>query len=444
MGDLKAQFEAFQRAIRESEDNVIRQVKAQKAEIEKNGETSAETARALKAAEDRLRSERESASADLEKKMVAFGDSVKAAEERLEELEKKGQRPGWDGPGGDAEMPGAQFTGSDFYKNRNPNEPIVSGVEIKGFREHAQRVAALGPAAAKATFDSTATERFVQPQRIQMLEPTLRTLRIRDLFPSFTTTSDAIEYVEEIGFGASGSTSPGDIAGAAAFVGEGEASPEAELQFALRTIAIREISHMLPVTKRILNDATQIEAYINGRLSYGVSHKEDNQLLYADGTGNSFLGVLTNPDRSTYAWSDGVVGDTKIDAIRRAIALAHQDEYMPTGIVLNPADWADIELQKGDDKHYIWMSVGDGAQKRMFQLPVVVTNAIAAGQSCVGSFGIGAAIWDREGVTISTSTQNRDWWEKGIVGLMASERLGLAVYRPSAFVDVAFDEAPTA
>ena len=152
---------------------------------------------------------------------------------------------------------------------------------------------------------------------------------------------------------------------------------------------------------------------------------------------------MTHGSRQTYAWSSGTVGDTKIDALRRAATKAHIREYMPTGAVLNPSDWEDIELAKGTDNHYIWFNVSSGTEERLFRLPVVVTNAINAGDGLVGSFAIGATIWDREQANVRISEHHEDFFTKRLVAILGEERLALTIYRPDAFVDVDFDAAPS-
>jgi HK97 family phage major capsid protein len=67
---------------------------------------------------------------------------------------------------------------------------------------------------------------------------------------------------------------------------------------------------------------------------------------------------------------------------------------------------------------------------------VVVTNAISVGTALTGSFSEGAALYRRSGVTVEATNSHSTWFADNITAIRAEERLGLAVYRPSAFVAV--------
>ncbi len=60
--------------------------------------------------------------------------------------------------------------------------------------------------------------------------------------------------------------------------------------------------------------------------------------------------------------------------------------------------------------------------------------AINQGKFLIGSFGLGARLYDREQVSVQVSTENRDNFERGVVTMRGSERIGLEVPRPESFV----------
>lgn len=269
----------------------------------------------------------------------------------------------------------------------------------------------------------------------------------------YITVVDADEFTFSVD---SGATSPatGTIvwkklnnqAGAAAAVAEGDSKPEAMLVHNLRTAAAKKIAHWMAASDEVLNDEAQMRAQIEDHLLAGVEFAEEVALLYGSGTGANLQGLMTHPRVQTYTWSTGStdpVPDTKIDAIRKAMTKAQVREYVPTGLVVNPNDWQDVELAKGSDGHYIWLSIPSGAGQRFFALPVVVTNAINSGEALVGAFAGGAQLWDREEANISIAEQHDDYWAKNLVGIRAEERVIFPIYRPDSFVVVDFDSAPT-
>jgi hypothetical protein len=233
--------------------------------------------------------------------------------------------------------------------------------------------------------------------------------------------------------------------GAAAEVAEAGDKPEGQLDLELRTEAVQTIAHFLPASRQILMDEAQLEAYVNDRLRYGVLYHEEVQLLYGTGSSPQIQGIMTEVGLQNWAWSDGLLSplDTKIDAIRRGMTRAHLLEYVPSGVVVHPSDWEDIQLAKGTDETYIWLSVPSGTGQQFFLLPVVVTNAINAAEALVGSFQLGSTIWDREQVTVRVSESHSDYFTKNLVALLAEERICQTIYRPDSFVKVAFDAAPS-
>lgn len=236
-------------------------------------------------------------------------------------------------------------------------------------------------------------------------------------------------------------------AGAAGMVAEGGTKPEAALEFELKSATTKTIAHWIPITRQAVADAPQLRSYIDDRLLYGLAYKEERQLLYGDGTGQNLEGLLANANRQRYNWSDGpLTTDTKIDAVRRALTRVALAEYEPTGAIIHPLDWEDIQLLKGDDGHYLFFpadSAGLGlGESAFFRIPVVVTPAIQQGHALVGAFAMAATIWDREQAEIRVTDSHADYFIKNQLAILAEERVGLATYRPEAFVDVTFDSAP--
>ena len=439
--------------------------------------------------------------------IVELKSEIEAERKRADEIELKFGRPGAGIPD-EYKSPGQAFVESDNYKRMADAGDIkCSPVAIKSLmsRKNAIRaIAAADPERAKAlTSDALSAGALVDPMRIaEIITPPERAFRIRDLLSVDTTGSNAIEYVEEIGFsnlytvltadasatdttvvvesvsglypgqtiniggeervidagginpdtkvvtitvGLTADKDTGDPVTSKVFAptAEGSAKPQMGLTYELKSVPVKTIAHWIPASRQILADAGQLRGQIDGRLIYGLGLTEEEQLLYGDGAGQNMLGILTNPAVQTYDWSTGTVGDTKIDAIRRAMTLARVAEYPITGIVVNPVDWEDIELTKGSDKHYIWLKVSEGAGQRMFRVPVVDTTAIRVAEFATGAFSLGATIYDRENATIRVSDSHAEYFIENMIAILAEQREALANFRPEAFVYGKFDSAPT-
>ncbi|MEQ7920241.1 phage major capsid protein [Xanthomonas sp. WHRI 1810A] len=264
---------------------------------------------------------------------------------------------------------------------------------------------------------------LVQTERVGLILAPQRRLTIRELVAPGTTDSNAVEYVRETGF-----------TNNAAIVGEGLAKPYSELTFALENANVRTVAHLFKGSRQILDDAAALQSYIDARARYGLLLAEEAQLLYGNGTGNNLKGII--PQAQAYAPPAGIVveAEQRIDRIRLALLQAMLAEFPSTGIVLNPIDWAAIELLKDAEGRYIIGKPQDGTAPRLWNLPVVETQAIVQDQFLVGAFSLAAQIYDRMGIEVLVSTENDKDFENNMVTIRAEERLAFAVYRPEAFV----------
>ena len=309
---------------------------------------------------------------------------------------------------------GVQLSAGDLVAAKMAEEGVTS--TFRGSRRVEVPRAAI-------TSAPTSGGALVQTERVGVILAPQRRLTIRDLVAPGTTGSNAVEYVRETGF-----------TNNAAIVGEGLAKPYSEITFALENANVRTIAHLFKASRQILDDASALQSYIDARGRYGLLLAEEAQLLYGNGTGNNVKGII--PQAQAYAPPAGIVveAEQRIDRIRLALLQAMLAEFPSTGIVLNPIDWAAIELLKDGEGRYIIGKPQDGTAPRLWNLPVVETQAIVQDQFLVGAFSLAAQIYDRMGIEVLVSTENDKDFENNMVTIRAEERLAFAVYRPEAFV----------
>ena len=280
---------------------------------------------------------------------------------------------------------------------------------------------------------------FGSVQRDPMVLPPMRTRRVRDLFPSRTTTAAVIEYFRMTGF-TNNAASVAERDG-----GSFAAKPQSSFSFVGEQAPVRTLAHWEAAHRNVLADEPQLRSIIDNELLYGLRLQEDSQILTGNGSGENLRGILETTGIQTYDWSAGLVGDNKADAIRRAATLSFLAYYEPTGVVLHPNDWEDIELSKDDNGQYlVAVSVAMGGEPKLWRIPVVDTPAMTEGTALVGAFGTGAQLYDREQASIRISEQHADFFVRNAIVVLAEQRLALAVKRPEAFVAVSFDGAPAA
>lgn len=256
-------------------------------------------------------------------------------------------------------------------------------------------------------------------------------VRIRDLLNAQPTTQSSIDYIRVSGFG-------NNAAMVAEYSGGSLVSAsQSSLSFDEETAIVRMISHFEIAHMNTLADEAALQNVINGALLAGLGLKEDQQLLYGDGTGQNIRGLLSGGwGIQTYT---GLSTDTYVDQIRRAITKAWIAEYPATGVVVNPLDWEKIELTKDSQNNYVVAtSVALGGVPQVWQTPVAQSPAVSAGTAVVGAFGLGAQLWDRMQSEIRTSESHANLFIQHGVAIMATQRLALTVPRPEAIVDLTF------
>ncbi len=272
-------------------------------------------------------------------------------------------------------------------------------------------------------------------QSLPFREQRLRQKHVRDLFPSATTTASVLYGVRETGFTNQARGVPqrenvdGSINPAGPVYG---LKPKSDIQLTPVTYNIATIAHVLDAHRNILEDEPRLKDFLNRRMSDGVMLAEDRDILYGDGTGETIVGLFNTPGLQTYV---GDSADKYSAQIRRAATRVELAEYVSTGIVLHPLDWESLELEQSTDGHYrLATSVAVGAEKRVWTQDVISSTAISQGQYICGAWGMGAQYYDRERISVTVSTENKDNYERNVITFRAEARGALEVMRPESFV----------
>lgn len=292
---------------------------------------------------------------------------------------------------------------------------------------------------------------FGTRQRDPMVPRAQRMTRVRDLFPVAQTDANLIEYFRIIGFG----TSRLDLTSGAATVAERTAAdgsaatgaatdvfglkPKSNLRFESAQAPVRTVAHYEVAHRNVLADEPQLQATINNELLYGLRLEEDKQILLGDGTGENLLGILNTPNIQGYTQGTTKADETKADALRRAATRAVLAYYPPSGYVIHPYDWEDIELTKTTQGEYVVSSnVSIGAETRAWRQPVIESPAMPEGTFLTGAWGLGAQLYDRAQASVRIADQHADFFIRNAVAILAEMRLALAVKRPESFVKGTF------
>lgn len=248
-----------------------------------------------------------------------------------------------------------------------------------------------------------------------------RQLTIRQLLTQGRTNSNLVEYAKMIT-----RTNNADM------VTEGGTKPESNYVWDRADAPVRTIAHWVHVSRQAMDDIPQLQTEIDGELRYGLDLKEEMEILKGSGQGQHLEGLVTAATAFNPAFT--VPDEQAIDVLRLAILQASLAEYPADGIVLNPTDWARIELLKDGENRYLWSTPRALGVPTLWGLPIVVTQAMDVDEFLVGAFRTAATIYDRMDTEVLISSEDRDNFIKNMLTVRAEKRLALAIKRPAALI----------
>lgn len=408
--DLVTKFNASSAEIKAAQDVLAAEIKA-------NGEATAETKAALETAQN--------AQAEMKGLFESMDEKLIAVQTEMKRVREHGHKP-------EFKTAGEIFIQSPVFEalqktNRGNNDPVT--IERKDITTLATSAGAL-----------------VDIQR----DPTVyrdpsRAIRIRDLIPSIPVSSGSVEFARQNVF--TNSAAPQGTTGGQG-AGEFVAKAQSEITWELVTETIKTVAHWVPASRQALSDAPMLKGLIDTELNYGLDLQSDVQLLNGDGTGQNMTGLLVDADVSDIGEiaagtsADDLPG-AMIDHIRSAVTECQTNEYYNVnGVVLNPKDWETLETAKATDGHYLMLTMpSDGAEPKIWRMPVVITNAMTEGYFILGDWTMGAKIYDRETKEIRVSESHSDYFIKNGIAVLAEERYSMVIPRPKAFTKGRFTVA---
>lgn len=342
-------------------------------------------------------------SSDTKAALDAIGTQQREIADRLLMVEQKGtaqsdaetNSEGW----------GSQLVKSDSYKSFIGGSSTKMRIEVKN--------------------TLTGSDTTVAPDRKPGVVPgAFAPLTLEQFLTTLPTTSNAIEFTKENAF-----------TNNAAEAAEGAARGESALTWTLVNMPISTVANYLRISRQLASDNVALAAYVENRLKYGVNRKVETQLAAGDGTAPNISGILDSGNFTAHGYANADLGSTlkKLVLIRKIMADVHAAGYPADGILLNPADWATIELDllttaAGQTLY----NVNAGGQPFLFGVPVITSVGMTADNVAVGNFGQAYTIYNREDVVVTMSDSDSDNFTKGLITLQAERRLALATNVPAA------------
>lgn len=415
----KQELEAIQKATQDAIDTIKGLVENQDKEIKQAGAASAETSKALETAT---------------KAMEQLQADYKGLQERLDKVEVKGARPGYGGPD----------------ERKTAGEVVVESAEYKRYIESGARGESTTISTVEKKDISTNTTAaggalttpFIRDEILgdTALPPTF----VMDLLPAIPVDSDAVQLFRELLFDNEAGPQWDQSSGNKQLVDK----PKSNITFESVTVPVETIAHYIITSRQIIADVNRLRGYVDGRLWYGLRQVLDEMILYGDGSGGEFMGFFEDPAVTDIGgFAPPATGTSEaaamIDHFRKGItALQKFNYYRPTGAVISPEDWEKIETAKGSDGHYVWVNVANGADTRLWRVPIVPTNAVQEHDFLIADFNLAAAMYVREAYTVRVSEHHANLFVKNGLAILGEQRAALGIELPHAAVRGVFTEGP--
>lgn len=259
-----------------------------------------------------------------------------------------------------------------------------------------------------------------------------RKVHMRQILPLGTMSSSSLTYMRETG-------GEGNLAPWA--VGDGTAAkPQFDLDFQEVTVDAEYIAGWLRISRKMLDDMAALRSYLQMRLMEMYLKVEDAQILNGNGTSPQLEGILS------VAVAANVTTGPNIERLVRAIGQLESSDYTATGIVLHPAAYYDIALNKatGSGEYDLpGIVVIQNGQLYVAGVPVYKTTAIDADTYVVGDWELGAQLFIREQPEVRFFEEDANNVTLNLITVRIEGRVALAIYRAEAFVQGTFTGVTT-
>lgn len=340
---------------------------------------------------------------------------------------------------GDKPVNGADTSnlGDGRAERKTPGERLVESPQLKAIQTgQAQQLAPVEVIDASEmktllTGVGAPGTSLLRNERLPGMMPVLREAptRVSDLVTVVGTNANTVEWVRMTGF----TNNAAEVAEATATAGSSGTKPESAMALTVENTTLQNIAHWIPATRQSLQDMPQLQGMVDELLPDGVRRRVNSQVINGDAVAPNLRGILNTAGIGTQALG----ADTRLDAIFKAITTIRLAFGEPNAILMHPSDWQDIALLKDSQGYYMAGSPwsGDLAQGRIFGLRVIVDTNIAAGTALVGDYA-SVVLYVNGGIAVYTTDSHSDFFIRNIIVFLAEGRFGVAVPRPSWFVQV--------
>jgi HK97 family phage major capsid protein len=323
---------------------------------------------------------------------------------------------------------GYRFVESTEYKD------WIHAIAPSGFPPDGVRVGSSPAVEAKdlvTGVSATSAGAMVRRDYAPLVDFPFQPLTIRDVVTVGRTGSDLIEFPRVTGYTSNAAPVAEATTSPTSFQQAGNGlKPQSSLALEKVTTSVKTIAHWIPVTRRALSDAPQIQTLIDNFLNIGLELELEEQMIKGDGTGENFLGLDNTPNITIQNFDTNMLTTTR-KALTKARVIGRAQRI--AGFILNPFDWEALDLTQDNENRYYFGGPMVLGQKRLWGQIVVESEAVFQGTGYTGDTKQ-AILWDREQATIRMSDGVEDYFVRNLVAVLAELRAAFGVFRPPAIV----------
>jgi HK97 family phage major capsid protein len=253
--------------------------------------------------------------------------------------------------------------------------------------------------------------------------PYQRPLVVADLFSAGAITGTVLQYPVF-----------DELEGNATMVEETGAAPQVHWKDPTwKQDKIGKVASFFGISEDMMDDLSWVIGEINDAAQYDLKLQEETQLLSGDGSENNLTGLF-NREIQTMDNKDGLSDADRLS--KAALQITTTTNFQADAYVMNPLDFWKLTIAKDANGNYL--NLTDGA--KLWNIPTVATAAITEGTALVGAFK-SAKVLRKGGLVVKMTDSDTDDFLHFKQKCRVSERLGLQVKYPKAFVKVTLGKA---
>lgn len=284
---------------------------------------------------------------------------------------------------------GRQFVESDAFRNYR-GRGTMDPVEFSGFLENRAAI--------------TTGDLDIPPVLWEGPSGYTTTTPLLDAIGREVVSSGSVEYITW------GTADP-----KAAVVAEGELKPEAVITPTTTPISLQTYAHWKGITRQALEDYSRIQSIVEGKLRGGLA---------------SALEDAASAVIQAAAWP-AVSGPDLATGIRLGVGQVQAAGYAPNAILLNPADYAQLDIDASAAGNNGPVSYGT-----FWGLRPIAVGALPAGTAYVGDFKEAVTWFDRNTASVFMTDSHADMFIRNILVILAEQRSAFAATELNAAAEV--------